>query len=388
MRDLCIFGSTGSIGISTLKVVRAFSDLLKVKSLCCNSRLDILAQQIHEFSPQFVAIASFRSIDAQTYKNFKSTFPHVTFVESDNPLVDVAKLGHDIVVSALVGAAGLAPTIASIPNCRRLALANKESLVMAGDIVLHQSSKHQTELLPIDSEHSALFMLLKGGEADSADIESLIVTASGGSLRSIPLSQMQNVTPQQALQHPTWSMGHKITIDSATLVNKGFEVIEAHYLFSMPYECIKVVVHPQSIVHALVELKNGALLAHMGVNDMVFPITNALLYPDNRSNPFSKFDLAQCGTLEFRSVDKERYPALELCYEAGKSGGSAPVVLNGANEAAVAAFLDKRIKFTDIFKVIEWCLCALPSKQNLSLEEIYDYDSAAKAKAIEYMERL
>lgn len=387
MTEICIFGSTGSIGVSTLKVVRAYPDMFRVKTLCCNSQLDLLQQQIEEFQPEFAAVASYRRVDQSHYASIKNKFSRVTFLEGETPLVEAAKLGHDIVVSALVGAAGLAPTIASIPHCRRLALANKESLVMAGDIVLQETKNQGTELLPIDSEHSALFMLLQGMDT-SGEVASLTVTASGGSLRDYPLDRMEAVTPETALRHPTWIMGQKITIDSATLVNKGFEVIEAHYLFGMSYDAINVIVHPQSIVHALVELRNGALMAHIGVNDMVFPIANALLYPDNNSNPFARFDLAKCGRLDFAEVDHKRYPALELCYQAGRSGTAMTVVLNAANEVAVAAFLEKKIKFTDIVRTIEKMLSQFPARRGLSLEEIYDLDAEVRAKAIESMESL
>lgn len=386
MSKICIFGSTGSIGLSTLKVVRAFPDRLRIRTLCCNTNIDLLSGQIGEFHPEYAAVASYRTVDQQKYSMLKKKHTDVTFLEGDNPLLEAASIDHDIVVSSLVGAAGLSPTIASIPNCRRLALANKESLVMAGGIVLSLAEKHKTELLPIDSEHSALFMLLE--DKDIKDIESLIVTASGGSLRDMPIEDMDHVTPEKALKHPTWNMGKKITIDSATLVNKGFEVIEAHYLFGMEYERINVVLHPQSIVHALVEMKNGSYFAHMGVNDMIFPITNAVLYPDNKSNPFERFKLAACGRLDFREIDKRKYPALELCYDAGRKGGNAPVVLNSANETAVAAFLNRKIKFTDIYRIIEWSLSRIPLQKNPSLEDIFSCDRETRILAEEYRERI
>lgn len=387
MREICILGSTGSIGVSTLKVVREFPEEMRVRTLCCNTQIDLLAEQIAEFSPQYAAVASLRVRGTGAYDDLKRKYPRVTFIEDQAPLVQAVSNEHDIVVSALVGAAGLEPTIASIPHCKRLALANKESLVMAGEIVVERCKRYQTELLPIDSEHSALFMLLQGVDS-AAQIDSLTVTASGGSLRDLPLEQLNSVTPEIALRHPTWKMGPKITIDSATLVNKGFEVIEAHYLFGMPYSKINVVIHPQSIVHALIEMKNGAMMAHIGVNDMVFPITNALRYPDNNSNPFARFDLAKCGVLEFREVDHERYPALALCYQAGESGTSARVVLNAANEAAVEYFLSGKISFSIIMKVIEHFLNTVPMKNSLAIDEIIELDRYVRVKAHEYMECL
>jgi 1-deoxy-D-xylulose-5-phosphate reductoisomerase len=264
-------------------------------------------------------------------------------------------------------------------HAKRIALANKETLVMAGDLFMKAVSENGCELIPVDSEHSALFALLDGKNRE--DILRLIVTASGGSLRDRSASELERVTPEEALAHPTWNMGAKITIDSATLMNKGFEVIEAHHLFSLPYEKIDVIVHPESIIHSMVETREGSIYAHMSVTDMAFPITNALTYPEKCENPFGRLDLAQIGKLTFREYDPVRFPALALCYASGRAGGTANAVLNAANEIAVAAFLDRRIGYGDIVRVVSDALAKHEIQSAPALEDIFEADSWARAQA-------
>lgn len=378
-----ILGSTGSIGISTLKVIRQFGNRFAVKGLSCHKNIALLKEQIQEFRPEYVAVSDEHTCASAEYKTLKKEFSSIVFYEGLDGLCQLVASGADILVVGIVGAAALKPTLDALPHIRRIAIANKETLVMAGDIFLNLLQQHNVELLPVDSEHCAIFTLLNGRRNDF--VKRLILTASGGSVRHKPVESLDTVTVEEALTHPTWDMGKKITIDSATLMNKGLEVIEAHYLFSVPYESIEVMIHPESIVHGMVELIDGTLLAHMSITDMVYPIQRALTYPDVCSNEFGTVDLTAIGSLHFAKPDGKRYPALTLCYEAGKQGGTMPAVLNAANEVAVQAFLKKKITFTKIVSVVEKVLGKHSRIDNPDLEAIFNADAEARQLALTFI---
>jgi 1-deoxy-D-xylulose-5-phosphate reductoisomerase len=375
-KSISILGSTGSIGETTLRVVRFLKDEYSVYGLACRGNLSLLDRQIEEFRPVVVAVESPEAAASGEYLFLKKKYPETRFLEQGDGVVELAGMSVDVLVSAIVGAAGLRPTMASLGAAKRLALANKETLVMAGDIVKRELSGSGTEMIPVDSEHSAVFSLTGG--LRPAEIERIILTASGGSLREVSLDDLDAVTPERALAHPTWDMGSKITIDSATLMNKGLEVIEAHHLFNMAYDAIDVLIHPESIVHSMVETVDGSIYAHMGVTDMVFPVLNALCFPEKRGNPFGRLRLESIGKLTFAACDRKRYPALDLCYAAGRRGGTMPAVLNASNETAVSAFLDGRIRFTDIVRIVEKTMDKQNVVDNPGLEEIFGADREAR----------
>jgi 1-deoxy-D-xylulose-5-phosphate reductoisomerase len=373
LKSVTILGSTGSIGTSALKVIRAFPGKFKVYGLSCNNNIDLLENQIEEFSPE---ICSVGTSDKTKFESLKNRYKNIEFIYGDNSAVEIASRPVDIVLTAIVGAAGLLPSMAAIKSAKRIALANKETLVMAGDIFIKEVNKNNIELIPVDSEHGAIFSIMKN--LSVTDIEKIILTASGGSLRDFYIDDLDAVTPEEALNHPTWSMGNKITIDSATLMNKGFEVIEAHYLFNVPYEKIEIVIHPESVIHSMVETPDGSVFAHMGIADMAMPILNAFSFPESVKNDFGKLDLVKRGSLHFNHCDEKRYPALNLCFEAGKTGGTMPAVINAANEMAVRAFLDKNIAFTDIAKIAEKTMNSHKVIRNPGIEEIINADKEAR----------
>jgi 1-deoxy-D-xylulose-5-phosphate reductoisomerase len=374
---LIILGSTGSIGLSALRVVRFLKNEFSVYGLACRDDLDGLEKQIAEFSPSAAAVASPEAVVSDRYKSLKKRFPSVEFLEGEDGVAELASRKSAITLLAIVGAAGLMPGLAAIGRAERIALANKETLVMAGGIFMNRAREAGTEILPVDSEHSAVFSLLQGIPPEH--IERIILTASGGGLRKREIYELAGVTPDEALAHPTWNMGRKITIDSATLVNKGLEVIEAHHLFNLDYDKIDVLIHPESVVHSMVETIDGALYAHMGEADMALPILNALKYPSKTVNPFGRLRLEEAGTLTFAECDHTRYPALSVCYEAGRCGGTAPSILNAANEVAVDAFLNRKILFTDIVKIITMALERVKVSSEPSLEDIVEADREARA---------
>ena len=383
MKTVTLLGSTGSIGLSALRVLRELKDEFKLYGLCCNSNLQVLEKQIEEFRPAAVAVSSREARASKDYALIKKRFGNVEFIESDKPALELALRKTEITISAIVGAAGLEPSLAALKGARRLALANKEALVMAGDIFMAEAARLGTEIIPIDSEHSAVFSLL--GNAGEKDLERIIITASGGSLRSMPVEELSKVTPEQALAHPTWSMGKKITIDSATLMNKGLEVIEAHYLFNLPYEKIDVVIHPESIVHAMIEAADCALYAHMSVADMAIPILNAIKYPDKVNAHFGRLDFTKVMQLNFLPLDALRYPALALCYKAGKRGGTMPAALNAANEVCVEAFIDRKISFTNIVEIVERTLESCDITDTPSIDEIFEADRQAREISMKFI---
>jgi len=360
-KKLLILGSTGSIGRSTCNCVRRFRERFSVTGMAAGTNVDLLIEQIREFSPSSVYITDKKNAD-----DIKNLFGDKINVYYGNDGLEriVGETDYDILLNALVGAVGFKPTVAALQRGKRVALANKESLVIGGDCIRAVVGGGQNtsvpvdetplipQLLPVDSEHSAILQCLQaGGGAETA--ESIIITASGGPFRNLPEESFAAITPEQALSHPTWSMGKKITIDSATLMNKGFEAIEARHLFALPYERIRVCVHPQSIIHSLVEYRDGAVIAQLGLPDMELPIQYALTWPQRLPIPGKRLNLSNIGSLDFFEPDTDKFPCLKLCIEAGKTGGTAPAVINAANEVAVELFLNKKIAFTDIAKIVE-----------------------------------
>ena len=378
-RRLLVLGSTGSIGTQALDIVRRSGDL-ELVGLSAESSWEALVEQARRFGVERIALAD-RDAGARAAEAWTAG---EVLVGAQGLVELVVGSGADLVLNALVGSAGLGPTVAALGEGIDLALANKESLVVGGELVTALAEATGAQLVPVDSEHSALHQLLAGERPGTVD--RLVLTASGGPFRGRTREQLEDVTVEQALQHPTWAMGGKITVDSATLMNKGLEVIEAHHLFGTPYRQIDVVVHPQSIVHALVQLCDGASLAHLGHPDMRVPISYALHYPERVDVPVRALDLAAVGSLTFEPVDAEAFPCLRLAREAAEAGGTAPCVLNAANEIAVHAFLNGRLSFTGIPAVIEETLAALPPQPVRAFESLYEADREARARAGELVE--
>ena len=377
MRSLSILGSTGSIGLSTLDVVRQHPDKFSVTGLAEGHDVALLAEQISEFRPQAVSVRDADSADK--LNTLLGDYKPQIFYGLEGAAAIASADAADMVVSAMVGAAGLVPTISAIKAGKHIALANKETLVVAGQLVSDLVKKHNVHLLPVDSEHSAVFQSLAGHRAE--DVERIILTASGGPFRKTSAEEMKKVTLEQALKHPQWSMGAKITIDSATMMNKGLEVIEAHWLFNVPAEKIGVVVHPQSIIHSMVEYIDGCVMAQLGTPDMRAPIAYALSWPERCESGIHKLDLAKIGTLTFEEPDMERFPALRLAFEALKAGRTYPAVLNAANEIAVAAFLDRKIGFTAIAETVDKTMQAHEAYAPVELDEYLHADRWARETA-------
>jgi 1-deoxy-D-xylulose-5-phosphate reductoisomerase len=373
MKRLSILGSTGSIGTHTLDVVEAHRDRFQVMALAARGSLDLLEQQVRRFAPPLVSLAD-EAGARELRRRLGSTKTEVAW-GTDGLRRAAADAGADVVVSAIVGGAGLLPTMAAVRAGKVVALANKESLVMAGELVTAEAVRHGARILPVDSEHSAIFQCLAG---DLTQVRRIVLTASGGPFRALPRAAFAHITPEDALQHPTWSMGKKITIDSATLVNKGLEVIEAHWLFGLPVDQVDVIIHPQSIIHSMVEYVDGSFLAQLGTPDMRLPIQYALTYPEREWNPAPRLSLETLAALTFEPVDREKFPCLDLAYEAARSGGSCPAVLNAANEVAVQWFLDRRIGFDEIPTVIRKALDAHPRRPVRSVEEVIEVDRTVR----------
>lgn len=374
-------GSTGSIGRQTLDIVRRRSDRFKVTSLVANNNWEELAAQAREFDVESVVIGN-----SDYYAPLKAALAD-TKIEvhaGQEAITQIARsYRSDTVVNALVGYSGLHPTVAAIESGKRIALANKETLVVGGDIVMAEARRKGVDILPIDSEHSAIKQCLEG--EDMRSVRNLIVTCSGGALRDIPASQLDTVTPEMALKHPQWSMGAKITIDSATLVNKGFEVIEAHWLFGIEPDRIKVVIHPQSIVHSMVEFTDGAVKAQLGTADMHTPISYALLYPERGTEAMEHFSILDYPTLTFAAPDREKYPALDIAYEVLRGGGTAACTMNGANEVAVAAFLGHKCAYGDIVGAIRYAIERATFVARPTLADYDEANSEARRLANEYL---
>ncbi|MCL6632007.1 MAG: 1-deoxy-D-xylulose-5-phosphate reductoisomerase [Alicyclobacillus herbarius] len=381
---ITILGSTGVIGRLTLEVLESLEPAFQVRALAAGRNVDRLAEQVQKWRPEIVSVADDEA-GHELIGRLRGMSPLPTVVVGDDGLKEVASADANVVVSAIVGAKGLVPTWIALARGAKLALANKETLVAAGDLVIPHAARHAATIVPVDSEHAAVHQCLRSGH--DAELAHIWLTASGGPFRTWERDRMRTVRVEDALAHPNWSMGKKITVDSATLMNKGLEVIEAHHLFAVSYDKIKVVVHPQSIIHSLVEFCDGSMVAQMGPADMRMPIQYALTYPERKTSVWPRLNLMECGPLSFESPDWHRFPSLRLAYEAGRSGGLAPCILNAANEVAVAAFLAGRISFLEIPELVERVLDAEPAGTASSLEEVLEADARARVRASALVER-
>ena len=377
MKRITLLGATGSVGLRTLDLVSSFPEEFRVVGLAARgSNVERVADLCRKYSPRAVALLDGGALD-QLARILPSPRPEL-LVGPDGLVALTRDVDADVVVSALVGGAGLLPTMAAIVAGRTVALANKETLVMAGSLMTAAARARGVRLLPVDSEHSAVFQCLAGH--NRADVHRILLTASGGPFRETPKANLAAMTVEDALKHPTWKMGAKITIDSATLMNKGLEIIEARWLFDVAPDQVQVVVHPQSIVHSMVEYLDGSVIAQLGVADMGVPILYALTYPERRPTPAARLDLTRVGQLTFYEPDTDKFPCLRLAREALEHGGGAPVVLNAANEIAVAAFLDRRIGFTEIARLIEWALDDARPGAARSLDECVAIDAETRRR--------
>ena len=378
MKKISILGSTGSIGTQTLDIVTDHPDKFQVVGLATGNNIQLLSEQIRQFRPQIVAINNESQLE--DLKSLISDLDYTPIILAGNEgVIEVARYGDsESVVTGIVGCAGLLPTIAAITAGKDIALANKETLIAGGPVVLPLVEKHGVKLLPADSEHSAIFQCLQG--VPTGGLKKIILTASGGAFRDLPVEKLPQVTVADALKHPNWSMGRKITIDSATLMNKGLEVIEAHYLFGVDYNAIDIVIHPQSIIHSLIELQDTSVLAQLGWPDMRLPLLYALSWPERIYTDWEPLNLVKAGSLTFKEPDHQKYPCMGLAYAAGRAGGAMPAVLNAANEQAVALFLEEKISFLDIPRVIEK-VCdqfAIHNTSTPSLDDILAADNWAR----------
>ncbi|MBW4420447.1 MAG: 1-deoxy-D-xylulose-5-phosphate reductoisomerase [Myxacorys californica WJT36-NPBG1] len=387
MKALSLLGSTGSIGTQTLDIVAQYPEQFRIVGMAAGRNVELFAQQIRQFRPQIVAICD-ESKEQDLRAAIADLNPQPILLSGDAGIVEVARYGDaEVVVTGIVGCAGLLPTIAAIEAKKDIALANKETLIAGGPVVLPLIQQHGVKLLPADSEHSAIFQCLQG--VPQGGLRKILLTASGGAFRDLPVEKLAEVTVADALKHPNWSMGRKITIDSATLMNKGLEVIEAHYLFGMEYDDIEIVIHPQSIIHSLIELQDTSVLAQLGWADMRLPLLYALSYPDRIHTDWERLDLVKAGNLTFREPDHAKYPCMQLAYAAGRAGGCMPAILNAANEQVVALFLEEKIRFLDIPKLIEQVCDRYQSqnKLNPTLEDILVADQWARQEAIALHEK-
>lgn len=371
---ISVLGSTGSIGVQTLDVAKNLN--IKVEGLAANKNIELLEKQAWEFKPRIVAVMDENMAEVLRSRLKDTSIEVAGGVEGLKKVASVE--GAQTVVSAIVGIAGLVPTMEAIKNGKNIALANKETLVTAGSIVMAEAQKRKVEIFPVDSEHSAIFQCLMGNNKE--DVSKIILTASGGPFRGRKRDELKNVTVKEALKHPNWSMGSKITIDSATMMNKGLEVIEARWLFDVSLDRIEVLIHPQSIVHSMVEFRDGAIMAQLGSPDMRLPIQLAFTYPKRLMNGFSKLDLIKNNTLTFEAPDTEAFPCLKLAYEALRIGGTMPAVLNAANEEAVRLFLEEKIGFLEIPQIIERVMTSHTVEDTPDLDDIIKMDLWAREK--------
>jgi len=379
-KGIILLGSTGSIGVSTLEAVENQRDEFDVVGLACRENGQLFTEQIRRFKPRFACLFDEKRAGTVDFHGTRR-------LTGEAGMKELLKKDAEIIVNALPGSAGLNPTIEALRQGRVLALANKESLVMAGRLVSKLAREGSAQLIPVDSEHSALYQLMEG--IDRYEIERLIITASGGPFRNLSREEMGNVTAEQALRHPTWRMGKKVTIDSATLMNKGLEIIEARWLFDIGQEKIDIVVHPESIVHGMVQIVDGSVLAYMAYPDMRIPISFALNKGQRRKLPFGKINLVEAGTLTFFAPDTDRFPALKLAYRALEIGDSALITLNASNEVASSAFLEGRIAFTDIPVLVEEALSRHPSAKEIGdVETIWEIHGWAKAYLEDHLRRV
>ena len=377
MKTLVILGSTGSIGTNTLDIVQRFPHEFRVAGLTAGNNVDKLEEQIRAFGPRMVAVSN--DAAAATLRQRCAGLP-VEILSGEDGLAQVAAMpGAELVISAIVGAAGLVPTLAAIRSGKHIALANKEPMVMAGKLMQDEARKHGVRILPVDSEHSAIFQSLEGHRLE--DVRRLILTASGGALWTFTKAQLQDVTPERALQHPNWKMGSKITIDSATLMNKGLEVVEARWLFDIPESRIDVLIHRESIIHSLVEYEDRSMIAQLGLPDMRTPISYAMRYPERMPLDLPSLDLTEVGKLTFCKPDHDRFPCLRLGYESLRIGGTMPAAMNAANEIAVDAFLNGGLRFVEIAEVIRNTMDAHTPRPIEQLEDALEADRWAREKA-------
>lgn len=379
MKNIAVLGSTGSIGVSTLEIVRAFPERYRIVALSAGNNIDLLQQQVETFRPQIVSVVSEQDAEKLTQRLNGIGVQVVYGIEGMICCATVPE--SDMVVAAVVGAAGLVPTLAAIKSGKDIALANKETLVTAGHLIMAEVARQKVNLIPVDSEHSAIFQSLAGHRRE--DVRRLILTASGGPFRKYGSAQFKNISPADALAHPNWEMGRKITIDSATMMNKGLEVIEARWLFDFPADKIDVHIHPESIIHSLVEYQDGAVMAQLGVPDMKTPIAYALSWPERLPLAQQPLDLCQLGQLTFSEPDLEHFPCLRLAYEALAQGGTVPAVMNAANEVAVEAFLNNRLSFLGISEVIETTMSQHQGEDLTTVEQALQADLWGRNKAQE-----
>jgi 1-deoxy-D-xylulose-5-phosphate reductoisomerase len=373
LKTISLLGATGSVGTQTLDIIREHPTEFKITAISVGKNIDLARKMIIEFQPKLVSVQDYH--DCNT---LRAEFPNTKFTFGDEGLIETAVYENaDILVNAVLGSVGLNPTLQAIECGKVIAIANKETLVTAGHLVVEAARRNNVVLLPVDSEHSAIFQALQG--ENTKNIERLILTASGGSFRERSRQELEEVTVKEALNHPNWSMGAKITVDSATMMNKGLEVIEAHWLFNMPYEKIDVLLHKESIIHSMIEFHDSSVIAQLGTPDMRVPIQYALSYPDRLRLPSAnRLNLAKIGKLHFQEMDVERFRCLRFAYEAGKKGGTMPTVMNAANEVAVAAFLDGKIRFLQIEDLIEKALSVHQTMEHPSLATIQEVDKETR----------
>ena len=381
MKEITILGSTGSIGVNTLDVVSRHRDKFNVKALTANTNLDVFLDQCVQHKPEYAVMAD-EECASKLEEKLKKEAPDISVLAGADSLLQVAELETvDYVMAAIVGAAGLLPTLGAAKAGKRVLLANKEALVMSGKLFMDAVLQNNAELIPIDSEHNAIFQCISA--TNTSSISNIMLTASGGPFLDTPMNELSSKTPEQACKHPKWDMGRKISVDSATMMNKGLEVIEASWLFNIKTETIKVVIHPQSIIHSLVEYKDGSVLAQLGNPDMRIPIAYGLAWPERIETCVQRLDLFDIAHLDFKEAEADRFPCLQLAREAIKQGGTSCVILNAANEVAVNEFLNKRIKFTDIPTIIESVMSDITQNTANTLEVILRDDGLARNRALE-----
>jgi 1-deoxy-D-xylulose-5-phosphate reductoisomerase len=380
--DIVVLGSTGSIGTQTLEVIdhlnRTEQNHFNIKGLACGTSTKLLLEQIEKFQPEVVSVSG----ENERQEILDGTSGELDVKTGTDGLNYLAEFSEGItLVNSLVGFLGLEPTLIAAGRAEKILLANKESLVVGGELVDQKLESSDTSLIPIDSEHNAIFQALESGE--ESEVERLVITASGGPFLHTPLEEIADATPEEALDHPNWDMGSRITCDSASMVNKGLEVIEAHWLFGLPYESIDPVIHPQSVVHSLVQFRDGSMVGELGEPDMKVPIQYALTYPRRRKNNYERTDLTELEKLEFRELDSERYPAFEVVVNAGKEGGNRPAAINGADESLIEEFLEERIKFGDIARGLNLVLDELDAIEEPDLHQLKSTDKWARRKVKE-----
>lgn len=384
VKNIAVLGSTGSVGRNTLKVISKQPDKFKVRALVAHSNAGLLSRQIKKVNPDIAVIADASKIDELKEKTKNTKTKLLAGLDAVIEITQDKKV--DLVVVAISGMSALMPLMSAIKNKKDIALANKEALVVAGEIIINEAKKNKVRIIPVDSEHSAIFQCLHGKNIN--ELKKIYITGSGGPLDKIPKSKLKEVTPEVALSHPKWQMGQKITVDSATLMNKGLEVIEAMHLFSVPLDKIKVLIHPEAIIHSMVEFVDGSILAQLGITDMRLPIQYALTFPERIPSPMPGVDFSKISKLTFKIPDVNKFPLLRIAYEAARRGGTCPCVLNAADEELVHAYLKKRIKLTDIPKIIEKVLSRHKSIQHPELTDILNVDKTTKELTKEIIERI